>query len=69
MAVSDFGILEGKVDELIELVESLSQENRALRNQQGAWTTERAKLIENNELAKNKVEAMINRLKALEQEA
>jgi cell division protein ZapB len=36
---------------------------------QSSWTTERAKLIEKNELAKSKVEAMISRLKSLEQDS
>ena len=42
---------------------------RALRAQQQNWTTERAKLIEKNELAKSRVESMIVRLKSLEQES
>jgi cell division protein ZapB len=60
--------LEEKVDELIELCGVLTKENRALRAQQQNWTTERAKLIEKNELAKSRVESMIVRLKALEQD-
>jgi len=63
-----FIALEQKVDELIELCAVLSRENRALRTQQQNWTTERAKLIEKNELAKSRVESMITRLKALEQD-
>ena len=57
-----------KVEELIELCGVLSKENRALRTQQQNWTTQRAKLIEKNELAKSRVESMIVRLKALEQD-
>lgn len=60
--------LEQRVDELIELTAVLSRENRALKAQQQTWSTERAKLIEKNELAKSRVEAMISRLKALEQD-
>lgn len=60
--------LERKVAELIELCAVLSRENKALRAQQQNWTTERAKLIEKNELAKSRVESMITRLKALEQD-
>ena len=58
--------LEQQVRELIELTNTLSRENQALRNQQRNWTAERAKLIEKNELAKSRVESMITRLKALE---
>ncbi|MGE0624944.1 MAG: TIGR02449 family protein [Pseudomonadales bacterium] len=68
MAGDDWKTLEAKIDELIELCNVLSRENRALRAQQQNWTTERAKLIEKNELAKSRVESMITRLKALEQD-
>jgi cell division protein ZapB len=64
----EWAVLERKVTELIELCAILSRENRALRAQQQNWTTERAKLIEKNELAKSRVESMITRLKALEQD-
>ena len=68
MADTEWTALESKVDELIELCGVLTKENRALRAQQQNWTTERAKLIEKNELAKARVESMITRLKALEQD-
>lgn len=68
MSTSSFEHLEQRVDELIELMARLSRENRALKAQQLTWSTERAKLIEKNELAKSRVEAMISRLKALEQD-
>jgi cell division protein ZapB len=68
MAGDDWKTLESKIDELIELCSVLTRENRALRAQQQNWTTERAKLIEKNELAKSRVESMITRLKALEQD-
>lgn len=68
MAGDDWNTLEAKVTELIELCSVLTRENRALRAQQQNWTTERAKLIEKNELAKSRVESMITRLKALEQD-
>ncbi len=60
--------LEQQVNELIELCAILGRENRALRTQQQNWTSERAKLIEKNELAKSRVESMITRLKTLEQD-
>ena len=68
MAGDEWTALEQKVDELIELCAVLTRENRALRAQQQNWTAERAKLIEKNELAKSRVESMITRLKALEQD-
>lgn len=66
---ADWQSLEAKVIELIDLTSTLSRENRALRTQQRNWSSERAKLIEKNELAKSRVESMITRLKALEQDA
>ena len=60
--------LERQVDNLIALVHLLGNENKALKTQQSNWTIERAKLIEKNELAKNRVESMICRLKAPEKD-
>jgi cell division protein ZapB len=68
MTSTEWSALEQKVSEVIELCAVLSRENKALRAQQQNWTTERAKLIEKNELAKSRVESMITRLKALEQD-
>ena len=68
MPDSEWTALETDIDELIKLCGVLTKENRALRAQQQNWTTQRAKLIEKNELAKSRVESMIVRLKALEQD-
>ena len=66
MANNDLEALEEKVDELIALSEVLVEENQVLKAKQQSWTTERAKLVEKNELVKNRVESMIARLKALD---
>lgn len=58
--------LETQVDELLRLCLSLRDENRSLRLRQDILVVERAELIEKTELARNRVEAMINRLKAME---
>mgnify|MGYP006149590931 CR=1 FL=1 len=68
VAIEQLGQLEQQLDELVVLTQVLSKENTALRTQQKNWSTERAKLIEKNELAKHRVEAMITRLKALEKD-
>ena len=68
MTGSDLTVLEHKIEELIKLCKLLSRENHALKTQQSSWSSERAQLIEKNELAKVKVEAMISRLKGLEQD-
>ncbi|MDX1343718.1 TIGR02449 family protein [Reinekea sp. G2M2-21] len=59
--------LERKVDELITLYKNLEQEKRLLQAEREAWKAERAKLIKQNELARSRVEAMIERLKTMEQ--
>ncbi|MEJ2141127.1 MAG: TIGR02449 family protein [Gammaproteobacteria bacterium] len=64
----DLKKLESRVDELIKAVDRLQQENKTLRNSQTSLITERNNLMEKTELAKTRVEAMISRLKALEDE-
>lgn len=54
---------------LVQAVEQLIQRNTELSAQNKALRTERAQLIEKNEVARQKVEAMITRLKALEQDS
>jgi len=65
---SGLRVIESRVEALIELNLKLARENRALRLQQQNWAVERAGLIEKNEQAKSRVEAMIGRLKGLEQD-
>ena len=45
----------------------LKDENASLRARQESLVSERAELIEKTELARNRVEAMISRLKAMEE--
>lgn len=61
--------LERRVDELLQRLNSLSHENRALRESQANMLSERARLIEKTELARTRVEAMISRLKSMEQDS
>jgi cell division protein ZapB len=56
-----------RVDQLIALAQRLAEENRSLRTSQEQLMTERANLLAKNEQARSRVEAMINRLKSLEQ--
>ncbi len=65
---NEFRALEHQIDQLIYRSHQLEQENKSLRQQEVGWKKERAKLIDKNELARTRVEAMIHRLKALEQE-
>ena len=64
----DLSTLESRVDELIDRCEALARENRILRENNRSWAVERAGLLERNEAAKSKVEAMIERLKSLDGE-
>jgi cell division protein ZapB len=66
--VTDFARLEGQVDKLIKACAQLKTENNLLRGRQVALVAERARLIEKNDVARARVEAMITRLKALEGE-
>ncbi len=59
--------LEGRLDELILTLSQIKEENRALRQRQETLTTERASLLQKNEQVRARVEAMIGRLKSMEQ--
>jgi cell division protein ZapB len=56
-----------RIDQLIALCQRLFDENRSLRQSQEQLMAERANLLAKNEQARARVEAMIHRLKSLEQ--
>jgi cell division protein ZapB len=58
--------LEQQLDSLIQRYNDLREENRKLRTSQSELEGERKKLLEKNEMATAKIEAMINRLKSME---
>jgi cell division protein ZapB len=58
--------LELRITELLALVRQLNEENRALRHRQDHLAGERATLLQKNEQARAGVEAMIGRLRLLE---
>ncbi len=58
--------LEATVSELIDKYDHLKVENASLRAQQSNLVAEKSRLIEKNEVARTKVEAIITRLKSLE---
>jgi cell division protein ZapB len=60
-------VIAARVDQLIVLCQRLSDENRSLRQAQEAMASERSNLLAKNEQARSRVEAMIARLKSLEQ--
>jgi len=59
-------LLGERIDKLADLVRRLAEENRSLRAGQEQLANERAQLLNKNELARSRVEAMIHRLKSLE---
>jgi len=67
MADSQFTTLEQKIDDLISLCSELNQENVSLKADADSWRNERESLVARNELARGKVEAILSRLKGVEQ--
>jgi cell division protein ZapB len=59
--------LENKLEELLASYTSLKQENLELQSKYTSVVQDSGRLREKNQLAVGKIEAMINRLKALEQ--
>ncbi len=64
----ELDMLESSIEELVQLCERLHTENSLLRSQQQPLTSDRIKLIETNSLVRNKMEAVIKRLKTMEME-
>lgn len=58
--------LETKLDHLILLCNRLQQENADYKTRESEWQRERTRLVEKNELARSRVEAMITHLKNLD---
>lgn len=59
--------LEQRVDSLVRVCDQLQDENKSLKQRQDVLTAERATLLQKNEQVRARVEAMIGRLKAMEQ--
>ena len=66
-AIQQLQTMVERVDALSARLRQLSDENRALRQQHDLLSSERAQLVAKNEQARTRVEAMIARLKSLEQ--
>ena len=58
--------LESRLDDLVDICSQLKEENRSLKQRQDALTADRASLLQKNEQVRARVEAMISRLKAME---
>ena len=60
--------IDQQLDEFISLCEEYKRHNQSLKTRESQLTEERANLTKKNDMARAKIEAMISRLKALEQE-
>ena len=64
---SELERLEKRLDELVVICNQLKEENRSLKQRQDTLIADRATLLQKNEQVRARVEAMIGRLKAMEQ--
>lgn len=64
----DLNNFEQNIDRLINVCARLQKENESLREREGSLLKERSKLLEKSEMARNRVEHMIVRLKNLNSE-
>ncbi len=60
--------LEVQVDDLLKASRRIRDENMLLKSQKSAWLSERAQLVEKTDTARSRIEAMVGRLKELDDE-
>ena len=65
---TSFKTLESKVDALIDLCANMKVENQKLRESQHSWQVERTNLLNKNQLAKTRLEKVLDRLKSMQEE-
>lgn len=66
MQNNDFLILQRKIEKLLDIHAGLRKQNQAMRTAEAQWQAERVKLIQQNEIARRKINEMIDRLQTLE---
>ena len=59
--------IEKRHEDLVVICRQLQEQNRSLRQRQDSLMSERATLLQKNEQVRGRVEAMIGRLKGMEQ--
>lgn len=62
----EFRRLEQRVAELVDLCARLKDENRVLRGRIDTLSGERAQLLQRSEMARNRVESIVSRLRGME---
>ena len=68
MKETDFIALDEKIKYLVDTCQKLQDENRQLRQEKQAWEAERIRLNERADVTRIKVNTLINRMRAMEQE-
>ena len=66
MADDALKMLENKIDQLVDLCGELNRENQQLKAENLNWRRERQDLIDKNDLACQRVETTLNRLRSME---
>ena len=66
LSLEELNQISERIDQLLALCARLNEENRSLRTSQEQLAAERSSLLAKNEQARSRVEAMIARLRALE---
>ena len=64
---NDLKRLEERLDDLVEICNRMQTENKSLKEKQETLSHERASMVQKNEQVRARVEAMIVRLKSMEQ--
>ena len=64
---SDLKRLEDRLDDLVKICNQLQSENKSLKEKQETLSKERATMVQKNEEVRARVEAMIVRLKSMQQ--
>ncbi len=66
MESEDLRKLETRIDELINACQRLRQENQSLKSEHDVLNQRHVRLMEKTRVARERIETMIDRLKALE---
>lgn len=66
MEQAELEALAARIERLIERNRQLEAENSRLRQAQEDWQQERVQLMQKNDMARHRIEAMISRLRSLE---
>jgi len=66
MQKTQMTVLESKVNELLDQFDLLKKDNIKLKTQQLMWKQEREKLVKQNDLARQKIGVMIEKLRSME---